>query len=48
MVTSMLRDKKLVIPCPAYLHGEYGLSDIYFGVPAKLGAKGIEQIWSSS
>ena len=44
MVTSILKDKKLVVPVSALLHGEYGLNDICFGVPAKLGAKGIEQI----
>jgi malate dehydrogenase len=44
MVTSILKDKKLVVPVSALLQGEYGLNDICFGVPAKLGAKGIEQI----
>lgn len=44
MVTSILKDKKLVVPVSAMLQGEYGLNDICFGVPAKLGAKGIEQI----
>lgn len=44
MVEAVLRDKKRVIPCAAYLEGEYGLNDIYFGVPVVLGAKGIERI----
>jgi malate dehydrogenase len=44
MVTSILKDKKFIVPVSAMLQGEYGLNDICFGVPAKLGAKGIEQI----
>jgi len=44
MVESMVKDKKRVLPCTAYLEGEYGLQDIYFGVPVKLGAGGVEQI----
>ncbi|MCG8352566.1 MAG: malate dehydrogenase [Chloroflexales bacterium] len=44
MVEAVLRDKKRVIPCAAYLEGEYGLSDIYFGVPVVLGAGGVERI----
>jgi malate dehydrogenase len=44
MVEAVLRDKKRVIPCAAYLEGEYGLNDIYFGVPVVLGANGIERI----
>jgi malate dehydrogenase len=40
MVEAVLRDKKRVIPCAAYLEGEYGLNDIYFGVPVVLGAGG--------
>ena len=44
MVTSILKDKKYIVPVSAMLQGEYGLNDICFGVPAKLGAKGIEQI----
>ncbi len=44
MVEAILRDKKRVLPCSAYLEGEYGLRDIYFGVPVKLGAGGIEKI----
>ena len=44
MVEAILKDKKLILPASAYLQGEYGLKDICFGVPVKLGAKGIEQI----
>jgi malate dehydrogenase len=44
MVEAILKDKKLVVPASAYLDGEYGLKDICFGVPVKLGREGIEQI----
>jgi malate dehydrogenase len=44
MVEAVLRDKKRVIPCAAYLEGEYGLNDIYFGVPVVLGAGGVEKV----
>jgi malate dehydrogenase len=44
MVEAVLRDKKRVLPCACYLEGEYGLSDIYFGVPCVLGAGGVEKI----
>jgi malate dehydrogenase len=44
MVEAVLRDKKRVIPCACYLEGEYGLNDIYFGVPCVLGANGVERI----
>jgi malate dehydrogenase len=44
MVDAIVKDKKRVLPCTAYLEGEYGLRDIYFGVPVKLGAGGVEQI----
>jgi malate dehydrogenase len=44
MVEAILKDKKLILPCSAYLQGEYGLNDIYFGVPVKLGRNGIEEI----
>ena len=44
MVEAILKDKKRVLPCCAYLEGEYGLSDICFGVPVKLGASGVEEI----
>jgi len=45
MVESILKDKKKVLPCAAYLEGEYGIHGIFVGVPVKLGAKGIEQIY---
>lgn len=44
MVESIVRDKKKIIPCAAYLEGEYGIQDLFFGVPIKLGAKGVEEI----
>jgi malate dehydrogenase len=44
MVEAVLRDKKRLIPCAAYLEGEYGLNDIYFGVPLVLGAGGIQRV----
>jgi len=44
MVEAILKDKKLVVPCSAYLEGEYGLKNMYFGVYCKLGRKGLEQI----
>ncbi|PDW01694.1 malate dehydrogenase [Candidatus Viridilinea mediisalina] len=44
MVEAVLKDKKRVIPVAAYLTGQYGLNDIYFGVPVILGAGGIEKI----
>ena len=44
MVEAILKDKKKILPCAAYLEGEYGISGLYVGVPCKLGAKGIEQI----
>ncbi|MBI2687466.1 MAG: malate dehydrogenase [Acidobacteria bacterium] len=45
MVESILKDKKKVLPCAALLEGEYGLNGIFFGVPVKLGATGIEKIY---
>lgn len=44
MVEAILKDKKRVLPAAAYLEGEYGVDGIFFGVPVKLGAGGIEQI----
>ncbi len=44
MVEAIIKDKNLIIPCSAYLDGEYGQKDMFFGVPCKLGASGIEQI----
>jgi malate dehydrogenase len=44
MVDSIMLDEKRVLPCTAYLEGEYGIDGLYMGVPVKLGASGIEQI----
>jgi len=44
MVDSIVLDEKRVLPCTAYLEGEYGIDGLYMGVPVKLGAKGIEQV----
>jgi malate dehydrogenase len=44
MVESYLKDKKRVLPCAAYLSGEYGIKDLYVGVPAIIGGKGVERI----
>ena len=44
MVEAILKDKKKILPCAAYLEGEYGINGLFVGVPVKLGAKGIEQI----
>ena len=45
MAESILRDKKKVLPCAAYLEGEYGINSLFVGVPCKLGANGIEKIY---
>jgi malate dehydrogenase len=44
MVSAILQDKKKILPCAAYLEGEYGIKGLFAGVPVKLGEKGIEQI----
>jgi malate dehydrogenase len=44
MVEAILKDKHLIVPCAAYMQGEYGLNDMFFGVPVQLGRKGIERI----
>ncbi|MGQ0644362.1 MAG: malate dehydrogenase [Elusimicrobiota bacterium] len=44
MVEAILKDKKRILPCAAYLEGEYGMRGLYLGVPAKLGAAGVEQV----
>ena len=44
MVEAILKDKKKILPCSVYLQGEYGIQDLFVGVPAKLGAKGLEEI----
>jgi malate dehydrogenase len=45
MVDSIMLDEKRVLPCTAYLEGEYGIDGLYMGVPVKLGAAGIEAIY---
>jgi malate dehydrogenase len=45
MVDSILKDKKKVLPCAAYLEGEYGIQGLFVGVPVKLGSRGIEKIY---
>jgi malate dehydrogenase len=44
MVDAVVLDQKRVLPCTALLQGEYGIDDLYMGVPVKLGARGIEEI----
>src|SRR5262245_10706862 len=44
MVEAILRDKKKILPCSVYLEGEYGIHNLFVGVPVKLGARGLEQI----
>jgi malate dehydrogenase len=44
MVEAILRDKRKILPCAAYLEGEYGIRGLYVGVPVKLGRRGIEQV----
>lgn len=44
MAESILKDKKKILPCAVYLEGEYGLHDLFIGVPVKLGAGGIEEV----
>jgi malate dehydrogenase len=44
MVEIILKDKKKIVPCSVFLQGEYGIHDLFVGVPVKLGAKGIDQI----
>jgi malate dehydrogenase len=45
MVESILKDKKRVLPCSAYLEGEYGIQGLFVGVPVKLGSRGIEKVF---
>jgi malate dehydrogenase len=44
MVEIILKDKKKIVPCSVFLQGEYGINDLFVGVPVKLGARGLEQI----
>jgi malate dehydrogenase len=45
MVDAVLKDKHKVLPCACYLEGEFGIQGLYVGVPAQLGARGVEKIW---
>ncbi len=44
MIEAILHDKKKILPCSVYLNGEYGVTGVFAGVPAKLGARGVEQV----
>src|SRR6185436_7928077 len=44
MVEVILKDKKKILPCSIFLQGEYGIRDLFVGVPVKLGARGVEQV----
>jgi malate dehydrogenase len=44
MAEAILKDKHLIVPCAALMEGEYGLKDMFFGVPVQLGRKGVERI----
>jgi malate dehydrogenase len=44
MAEAILKDKKKILPCAAYLQGEYGYNDLFIGVPVKLGKGGVEQV----
>ena len=45
MAEAIVKDKKRILPCSAWLQGEYGMRDVFLGVPCKIGAKGLEQIF---
>jgi len=44
MAEAILKDKHLIVPCSAFMQGEYGLNDMFFGAPVQLGRKGMERI----
>ncbi len=44
MVDAILKNKHKILPCAAYLKGEYGIEGLFIGVPCKLGAAGLEQV----
>ncbi|HLV99617.1 MAG TPA: malate dehydrogenase [Ktedonobacterales bacterium] len=44
MIDSIVLDKKMILPCAVHLRGEYGIHNLFVGVPAKLGAKGVEEV----
>jgi malate dehydrogenase len=45
MVEAILLDKKKILPCSVFLQGEYGIRDLFVGVPVKLGARGVEEVF---
>jgi malate dehydrogenase len=44
MAEAIVKDKKRILPCAAWLQGEYGMSDLFLGVPCKLGRNGLEKV----
>jgi malate dehydrogenase len=44
MIEAILKDKKKILPCAVYLEGEYGINNLFIGVPVKLGSAGVEEI----
>jgi malate dehydrogenase len=44
MVDAILNDRKKILPCSVFLEGEYGITNLFVGVPVKLGEKGVEQV----
>jgi malate dehydrogenase len=44
MAEAIVRDQKRILPCAAWLSGEYGMKDLFLGVPVKLGRKGMEKV----
>src|SRR6202008_3128955 len=48
MVDAVLKDKHKLLPCCCYLEGEFGIQGLYVGVPAQLGARGVEKVWEVS
>jgi malate dehydrogenase len=44
MVEAIVKDQKRILPCSAWLEGEYGIKGLFLGVPVKLGRKGLEQV----
>ena len=48
MVDAVLKDKQKILPCACYLEGEFGIEGLYVGVPAQLGARGVEKVWQIS
>jgi malate dehydrogenase len=45
MVEAVLKDQHKILPCSAYLQGEYGIQKLFVGVPVQLGAAGVEKVW---